>query len=299
MRTIVSTWKRPGEVAILAAQEKTKVGGSILDSLEAGLAAAEDDPELVAIGRGALPNSDGEIELDASVMDGSDLSAGAVCSVRGILPAISVARMVMERTPHVMLAGEQARRFAISQGLVPQNLTTAAMCAKFEEFKTRPEQAGKYVHAVEEIQPGEPPHDTVTMLGHEGGHFVAASSTSGLPFKMPGRVGDSPIVGAGIYADNDAGCAGATGMGETLWKACVSYQTVENMRHGMSAQEACEATVKRMLDRLPQSRTSECVVLALDPKGGFGAAVSFGHFDLWVSQGDELTCHGFDGMAGS
>lgn len=298
MRTIVSTWKRPGEVAVLEALERSRTGGTLLDCLEAGLAKAEDDPELVAIGRGSLPNSDGEIELDASMMDGADLSAGAVCGLRGILPAISVARMVKERTPHVMLAGEQARRFALANGFEVQNLMTADVIARYEEYRRGLESAGAYVHAVEEIAPGEPAHDTVTMLGREDGHFVAASSTSGMPFKLPGRIGDSPIVGAGIYADNEAGCAGATGLGEELWKAVASFRVVEAMRAGRSAAEACDLVVRGMLERQPASRSVQCVVLALDRQGGFGAAITWGEFDLWVADGDSVSCHHYDGVAG-
>ena len=279
MRKILSTWLRPGEVALRAALTRSEAGGSLLDCLECGLAAAEEDPELIAIGRGAMPNTDGELELDAAVMVGRDLSAGAVCALRGILPVISVARRVMECTPHVMLAGDQARRFAISQGFTPQNLATPEMCRRFDEYRSSPDRAKAYVHSVED----EPPHDTVTMLAFEAGTNVAASSTSGLPFKTPGRVGDSPIVGAGIYADDEAGCAGATGHGEELWKACASFRVVEAMRAGATASAACEAVVKQMLRRQPGTRESPCVVLAIDGNGSHGAAVTFGEFDLWVA----------------
>lgn len=289
MRTIVSTWKRPGEVAIKAALIKSKAGGSLLDCLEAGLTAAEDDPELIAIGRGSLPNTDGELELDASVMVGSDLSAGAVCAVRGLLPTISIARWVMERTNHVMLAGDQARRFGIEQGLEPQNLVTAEVARRYEEYLKSPVRNKAYVHSVED----EPPHDTVTMLARENNTFVAASSTSGMPYKRPGRVGDSPIIGAGIYADDEAGCAGATGLGEELWKACVSFRAVEFIRNGASAMDACNEVAQIMRKRQPKSLEIPCVVLALDKQGGFGAATTSGTFELWVAEGDSLQRHDF------
>lgn len=284
MRTILATWLRPGEVALNAAIEKSLQGGSVLDALESGLAAAEDDPELIAIGRGSVPNTDGELELDASVMIGSDLRAGAVCAMRGILPAISVARMVMEKTEHVMLAGDQARRFAIQNGLTPQNLATAEMCRRYDLWRKN-EANDAYVHSTD-----DPPHDTVTMLGMEDGKFVAASSTSGMPFKVPGRVGDSPIIGAGIYADDQLGAAGATGLGEVLWKQCASFATVEAMGRGLSAQEACDETVSNLLRRQPLSRTKPCVVLALDKQSGFGAATTEGEFDLWVWQNGAMFC---------
>jgi len=281
MPTILSTWNEPGKVAIDAAVAKLEEGSPVIDCLEAGLTAAEDDPNLIAIGRGSLPNSDGELELDASIMDGKDLSAGAVCAMRGILPAITVARWVKERTPHVMLAGDQARRFAIEQGLRPQNLMTDESIRRYEEWLVSPEVQEQYVHSV---------RDTVTMLGLEApSHCVAASSTSGWSFKKPGRVGDSPIIGAGIYADDEAGAAGATGWGEELWKACASFRTVEAMRRGLTAQEACEETIRHMIRRQPRSLDMACVVLALGIDGSYGAAVSKGIFHLWIHEDGETT----------
>ena len=135
MTTFLATWREPGEVAVRAAWTRFAAGGSARDAVEAGLAACELDPRLLAIGLGSLPNSDGEIELDASIMDGETLEAGAVCAVRGIVPVISVARRVMEDTPHVMLAGDQARRFAIEKGFVPRNLITAEIERRFDEWK--------------------------------------------------------------------------------------------------------------------------------------------------------------------
>ncbi|HRF59082.1 MAG TPA: N(4)-(beta-N-acetylglucosaminyl)-L-asparaginase [Fimbriimonadaceae bacterium] len=284
MTTILATWNEPGKVAIEAAWAARRRGADLISCLEAGLAAAEKDPTLVAIGLGSLPNADGELELDASMMDGRTLNAGAVCAVRGIVPVISVARRVMERTPHVMLAGEQARRFAIAEGFRPENLMTPAAIERYEAWRHDRSLEREYVHAIEES------HDTVTMLAvestPEGPHCVAASSTSGLAFKLPGRVGDSPIVGAGIYADDEVGCAGATGMGEELWKACASFRTVENLRRGYTPQEACNDTVRHMLRRQPRSREFPCVVFALGRDGSYGAASTLGDFPLWVGVDD-------------
>ena len=139
----------------------------------------------------------------------------------------------------------------------------------------------EYGHAVKEIAPDS--HDTVTMLGWEApGHMVAASATSGLAWKQPGRVGDSPIVGAGIYADDEVGCAGATGWGEELWKAAASFRVTEAMRRGLSATEACEEVIRWMNRRLPGSLEIMCVVLAVRADGDFGAACNTGEFPLWI-----------------
>jgi isoaspartyl peptidase/L-asparaginase-like protein (Ntn-hydrolase superfamily) len=290
MPILLATWEKPGPIALQAAWAKWQSSNELLDAIESGLAACELDPTLIAIGLGSLPNADGEIELDAAMMDGRDLSAGAVCSVRGIVPAISVARRVKERTPHVMLAGEQARRFAIEEGFAPRNLMTHE-CIEHYQAWVEGRQDFEYVHSIEES------HDTVTMLGWDGqGHTVAASSTSGLAYKLPGRVGDSPIVGAGIYADDEIGCAGATGWGEELWKACASFRTVEAMGRGLSADEACEETIRHLSRRQPQSLELPCVVLAMRNDGDFGAAVSKGVFHLWSCVDGEVDVRVYEGI---
>ncbi len=295
MKTLLlATWKEPGQVTMDAAWKNRQGGGDLPACLEAGLSAAELDPSLVAIGLGSLPNTDGELELDAAMMDGATLNAGAVCAVRGICPAISVARKVMEETPHVMLAGDQARRFAIEKGMKPRNLMTAENVRAYDDWLKKPKTSTEeYIHAV-----GDNHGDTVTMIGWEApGHLVAASATSGLAWKIPGRVGDSPIIGAGIYADDEAGAAGATGWGEQLWKASASFRTVEAMRRGMTPQEACEDTIRFMIRRIPESTMMMCVVLAASKEGDFGAATTVGEFPLWICRDGEIEMRTYAGLA--
>lgn len=286
MTTLLASWEQPGRVAINAAWERKRSGGSLLDALEFGLATAEVDPELVAIGLGSVPNQDGELELDAGIMIGETLEVGAVCAVRGIVPVISVARLVMEKTEHNMLSGDQARRFAIQQGFTPRNLMTDTAIQHYEAWRNDPERLWKYVHSVSDLG-----HDTITMLGLEDGKLIAASSTSGMPFKLPGRVGDSPIAGAGFYADDEIGAAGATGLGEELWKACVSVRAVDLMGQGRSPQEACDSIVRHMRRRHPNLTEHPSVVFAMNKEGDFGAAVTNGEFPLWSCQDGRMELH--------
>ncbi|MCH8977917.1 MAG: N(4)-(beta-N-acetylglucosaminyl)-L-asparaginase [Armatimonadetes bacterium] len=290
MTKILATWEKPGKKALQGAADSHRQGNPLLRCLEDGLALAEDDPEFVSIGRGGLPNSDGEIELDASVMDGRDLSCGAVCALRGILPAITVARLVMEKTEHVMLAGDQARAFAIQCGLKPQDLMTETAADHYRTYLKSPKRAKAYVHTLSDTPP-----DTITMLAMEDGpHCAAACSTSGLAYKLPGRVGDSPIIGAGIYADDQAGVAGATGWGEDLLKSCASLRAVDAMRTGMSAQEACDHAMRLMTERRPDTKDRHSVVLAIDKTGDHGVAVIGKKFDLWIYEDGKVSTEAYE-----
>ncbi len=282
----VSTWLDPGKPCVERAWQSYCADQDLLSACEQGLVEVELDPAFHAIGFGGLPNADGDQELDAGLMDGRTLNTGAVCAVRGVLPVISLARKVMEETPHLMLAGDQARRFAESRGFEVRNLHSENSLRRFNEWReTR--SAAEVAHLS---------HDTVTIVGREEpGHVVAACSTSGLAWKLPGRVGDSPIVGAGFYADDDAGAAGATGLGEDIWRHMLSFRAVEHMRSGMSAMDACRTAVRQMIKREPRTAEHVSVVFAVSTKGDWGAAASKDGFTAWVCIDGAIESHEIPG----
>jgi N4-(beta-N-acetylglucosaminyl)-L-asparaginase len=286
--TFVSTWQDAGEPCVRKAWETYQGNSDLLDACEAGLIEVELDPRFKAVGFGGLPNADGDQELDAGLMDGRTLDAGAVCAVRGIVPVISLARKVMEETPHVMLAGDQAVRFAEAHGFERRCLQSQTSLQEYEKWRANRTDAD-VAHLV---------HDTVTIVGRDdSGHCAAACSTSGLAWKLPGRVGDSPIVGAGYYADDEAGAAGATGVGEDIWRFLLSYHAVEAMRLGSTAQEACERAVRRMVTRRPQTREKCSVVFAVSKHGDWGAAASTSGFTAWTCIDGQVQSHVIPGLS--
>lgn len=282
----VSTWKQ-GKPANEEAAEVLAAGGSLLDAVEKGINTAELDPEIMSVGYGARPNEEGVIQLDAAIMDGATHRAGAVAALEKIPIPISVARRVMEKTYHTLLAGEGALRFAIAEGFEPQQLLTPKALEEWLRWKNDPQR--KHYHrgdpsrrfivrpepqsrlALEPV--GEPAGDTITMVAlDEKGNLVAGGSTSGLSWKVPGRVGDVPLVGCGIYVDNTVGGAGATGDGDEMMKFCTSSTIVERMRQGMDPQAACESVLRWMLAVHPENREIEACVYAVNKRGEFGAA---------------------------
>lgn len=278
----VSTWQDAGEPCVRKAWETWQKSHDLLEACESGLVEVELDPRFRAVGFGSLPNREGDQELDAGLMDGRTLAIGSVCSVRGIVPVISVARRVMERTSHVMLAGDQAKRFAEREGFNVRCLHSGESLAAFEEWLTNKRDA-EVAHLV---------HDTVTIVGcDDTGHCVSACSTSGLAWKLPGRVGDSPIAGAGFYANDECGAAGATGVGEDIWRFMLSYQVVETMRDGVSALESCQSAIRRMVSRKPETQEKTSAVIAVSRDGDWGAAATKVGFTAWVCEDGVITSH--------
>ncbi len=256
---LISTWpfgKAANDVALKVIQD----GRSVLDAVEQGISVVEADPSNSSVGLGGKPNSAGVVQLDACIMFGPGHKAGSVGALEGIRHPISVARVVMEKTPHVMLVGEGARQFALAHG--------------FEAVETGNKPRNKdLLRKGEPLKGKEKNHDTIALLAlGPDGTIAGGCSTSGLAGKLPGRVGDSPIIGSGLYVDNEVGAAGATGIGENVMRYCGSFLIVELMRQGLRPQEACVEVIKRIAKKDPRGFDLSINFVALNKQGEFGAA---------------------------
>ena len=271
---MVSTWDF-GAVANAAGIAVRAGGGSALDMVEVGGRVAEADESNSSVGLGGLPDRDGRVTLDACIMAWNG-DIGSVCALEDVVHAVSVARRVMERTPHTMLVGEGARSFAIEQGFEPQNLLTPAAEAAWREWLKTANYAPRINSENTDWRsmPGGPGnHDTIGLLAIGADQRMAgACTTSGMAFKMRGRVGDSPLIGAGLYVDDEVGGATATGVGEDVVRVTGAHAVVEAMRHGMDPVAACRSVIER-LARLRGARVaaSQVALLALDKTGRAGA----------------------------
>ncbi len=259
----LSTWIQ-GKNANARAAEVFKAGGSLMDAVEKGINTAEDDPTIISVGYGGLPNAEGVVELDAAIMDGTRHHAGAVCSLHSIKNPISVARLVLEKTRHTTLAGEGAFRFALKMGFQPEQLLTPESLKKWLEWKADPKRKTFWK---------EENHDTIGMVATDGkGHVVSGCSTSGLAWKLPGRVGDSPLVGCGVYADDSVGAASATGDGDLMTNYCTSVSIVCSMARGAKPQDACVELLEHMAKTDQRNKEAEVAVMAINTRGEVGAA---------------------------
>ena len=223
--------------------------GTLLDAIEKSANVTELDPNDTSVGYGGLPNEDGVVQLDAQIMNGPDHNCGSVACLEGIKTPCSVARLVMERTDHIHLVGKGAQDFARMHGFKVENLLTESTRKIWVEWKENLSDKDDYFPPAD----GNYNHDrttgTINVLGvNKNGDVAGITTTSGLAWKIPGRVGVSPIIGAGLYVDNEVGAVGATGRGEEMIRSCGSFLGVEYMRNGMSPQEACEAVCKRIID---------------------------------------------------
>ena len=272
---VVSTWDF-GIAANQAAWGILGKGGNALDAVEAGVQVPESDLKNHSVGKGGYPDRDGHVTLDASIMD-ADGSCGAVAALEHIEHPISVARRVMERTPHVLLVGEGALQFALEQGFSKQDLLTPEAEQAWREWLKTAKYQPSINSEVRDYGTGLPGgahnHDTIGMLAIDAnGRMAGACTTSGMAWKLHGRVGDSPIIGAGLYVDGDVGAATSTGVGEEVIRNAGSFLVVELMRQGRSPQEACKEAVMRIVrKRREASRTLQVGFLAMNRDGEAGA----------------------------
>jgi isoaspartyl peptidase/L-asparaginase-like protein (Ntn-hydrolase superfamily) len=262
----IATWNF-GKEALEVSGKILSAGGGAIEAVEKGINVIELDPNEQSVGYGGLPNADGVVEVDAAIMEGRKCNAGSVAGLKHIKRPISVARRVMEGNPHAMLVGDGALMFAIAQGFKPENLLTDAAKTKWKAWR---EKQKLVPSGAEGIERG---HDTIGLVALDAnGDIAAGCSTSGLGYKPPGRVGDSPLIGSGLYADNDAGGAAATGLGEEILKFCACFLAVEFMRNGDSPMDACAKVIARILKKKPENENVGIALVALSKHGEFGAA---------------------------
>ncbi len=259
---VISTWN----FGLQANEEAWKIlakGGRALDAVEAGARVPEGDPKETSVGLGGLPDRDGKVTLDACIMDENG-NIGSVAFLEHIVHPVSVARMVMEKTQHVMLVGEGALQFALANGFKKEKLLTKESELAWKEWL----KEGKY-KPIANIEN----HDTIGILAlDEKGNLSGACTTSGMAYKMRGRVGDSPIIGAGLYVDNEIGAATSTGVGEEVIRIVGCHLVVELMRQGNSPEQACKLAVERIIQKNPEkAKTIQVGFLALNKKGEYGA----------------------------
>ena len=279
---VVSTWDF-GVAANQAAWAVLAKNGRALDAVEAGARIPEADLRNHSVGRAGYPDRDGHVTLDASIMDEHG-NCGAVAAIEHIAHPISVARRVMEKTPHVLLVGDGALQFAIEQGFPKEELLTPESRKAWQDWlKTanyKPSansEVKTYEASPSKVRGDAKNHDTIGMLAIDAqGNLAGACTTSGMAWKLHGRVGDSPIVGAGLYVDNEVGAATSTGVGEEVIRNCGSFLVVELMRQGHSPEDACRAAVERILKRRPD--------LAKDTQVGFLALNRHGDVGAWAIQ---------------
>ena len=281
---ILSTWSH-GIPANDAAWDILENNGSPMDAAEAGARVPEADPTITSVGFGGLPDEQGNVTLDSCVMDHTG-NCGSVAFLQNIMHPVSVARKVMEETKHVMIVGEGARQFAISQGFKEIDLLTDESRISWKDWKK--EQR--------EMTPHET-HDTISVLVQDkNGDMAGACTTSGWAYKLHGRVGDSPIIGAGLFVDNEVGCAAATGLGEEVIKTTGSFLVVELMRQGYDPTKACEEALNRVIKAHNGNPDFQIGYIAMRKDGKIGAACLKWSFEYALSQGGENKLHKIKGL---
>ncbi len=285
---VISTWKH-GLAANEKALEILSNGGNSLDAVERGVKVTEDDPNVLSVGYGGLPDNEGRVTLDAAIMDWK-ARIGSVIFIEHIKNPISVARLILENTEHTVLAGDGAYKFALLNGFKSETLLTEKSIGRYKEWKESEDAKSQEYHTEDfELRPlshkekkrlginDDGNHDTIGMLAiDKDGHISASCTTSGTAWKLHGRVGDSPMIGAGLYVDGEIGGAVSTGRGEECIRACGSFLVVEMMRMGKSPQEACMIAAKRviklnLLSHKNRDFNYQVGFIAVNTKGEYGA----------------------------
>ncbi|MGD8780975.1 MAG: N(4)-(beta-N-acetylglucosaminyl)-L-asparaginase [Ignavibacteria bacterium] len=259
---VISTWNF-GVKANESAWEILDAGGRCLDAVEAGVRVIEADPSITTVGYGGYPDKDGYVTLGSCIMDEYG-NAGSVAFLQDIMHPSSVARLVMEKTPFVMLVGSGAHEFALANGFKEENLLTKEIEQAWKEWD---KEINSEIRKIDKNN-----HDTIGMLALDvAGNIAGVCTTSGLQYKMHGRVADSAIIGAGLFSDNEVGAATATGMGEAVIKITGSHTVVEQMRQGKSPQEACKEAVYRIAEKQKNYKDFQVAFIALNKEGEIGA----------------------------
>lgn len=289
---VLSTWYEQGVRANTRAWEILSTNGRALDAVEQGVMITESETQNCCVGLSANPDRDGIVTLDASIMD-EFCNCGSVAAIEQIDHPICVARLVMEKTPHIMLVGDGAQKFALQNGFKLQGLDLSPHAQrKYDQWLKKSdyhpmmniEKNSNEPDVPNKLGTGAYNHDTIGMIALDAhGNLSGACTTSGMAYKMHGRVGDSPIIGAGLYVDNEVGAATATGMGEEVIRICGSHLVVEFMRQGDSPEMACKKAVERIMKKSSKNLKDQQVgFIALNKYGDFGAYAIQDEFDYAV-----------------
>lgn len=283
MRAMIGTWQMSLE-GMRDGWAVLENGGSAGDAVQTAIMRVEDEPAYTSVGFGGLPARDGHVYLDAAWMDGRSLRMGGVMSAENIRNPIRAARALCGRETSCLLAGRGAEQFAISQGLPMRDMRTEASLGQWRE------ELQKEAHQMDAYKE----HDTVCVIAlDDTGSLIVGTSTSGLFMKEPGRVGDSPIIGSGFYADARYGAAAATGLGEDIMRGCLSYEIVSLMKRGLSPREACEEALRGLVERKLALGEDEGSIslIAMNPRGEYGAATTLRIFPFVAGNDSEVRLH--------
>lgn len=286
---MISTWSH-GQPANQAGWVKLEAGGSSLDAVEAGARQTESDSSNRSVGIGGMPDREGHVTLDACIMDWES-NCGSVGCLEGIAHPISVAKHIMQNTPHVMLVGAGAKQYALKHKF--ETIKTPLPEVKKEWEKWKKEQA----EMVKKPEINHENHDTIGLLAiDKQGRISGACTTSGWAYKLPGRLGDSPIIGSGLFVDQEVGGAVATGLGESIIRIAGAHTVVELMRQGKSPEQACKETVQRLIRKHKDMTGLQCAFIAINTKGEVGGFSVYNGFNyaLKTADRDELIDTPFD-----